>query len=818
MVINPTSSHVITEHHQGLHHSIRCLYGEATASEARRFDHLRKRRTRLLARLSFLLKCRDTNIIPTFLRVSRKNLSRRMNKTIIRTEQTLVRNAIQDTRSLLDGVSRELLSSHSSLAKRLAPEHFDLLDRITARSNESSRDHLARRHDKKLQRLTSKTAHSPTAADPLPTTVHNLSSKALTPSAISVLEKGFNFALAPTRIDKFDIISRIEASLWDVPKADADEIRFLSARILQKATPPSPNLSRAELKALHELRNDKDIVILPADKGNSTVVMDRSLYRQKMNAMLEDPVYQRLKSDPTSATLNRVKKLVKEMKELSDEDKKKLKSSDAVCPRIYGLPKRHKLGLPLRPIVSAIRSPTYALAKIMAKRLAPHTAKIASHVQNSRQFVEKLRPIRLQESDIMVSFDVVSLFTKVPIKRAIDSLRKLTSEETLSAVACCMSSTYFRFEGQFYKQVEGVPMGSPLSPVVTDIFMADFEEEAISTSSLKPSVWLRYVDDTFVIWPHGRDTLDLFLEHLNSRDPSIQFTMEVEENGMLPFLDVHVIRKPDGSLTFKVFRKKTHTDRYLNNRSHHAPNQKTGVLRTLISRAHGICDEEFVPEELEHLQKAFIRNGYDMASVQRAMNHTSQSVKPTERRKVVCLPYIHGVTDKIGRVLAQKNIAPVYLPATTIRQFLPSPKDNVPLSSSGVYLIPCATCDACYIGETGRTIHTRIEEHKRDVRLAKVTTSPVAQHVWEQNHVIDFDQVRTIARIDPYFQRIIREGLEIQNFPCPTLNRVKGMEVSGIWSLSWRDNSNRRETSRKFDKAREVNIKASDDEESNHST
>ena len=88
-------------------------------------------------------------------------------------------------------------------------------------------------------------------------------------------------------------------------------------------------------------------------------------------------------------------------------------------------------------------------------------------------------------------------------------------------------------------------MGSPLSPILANLFMEEFEEEAIDTTRTKPALWLRYVDDTFVLWRHGKDKLKPFLTHLNSRRPSITFTMEIEEEGRLPFLDTEVVRNKE---------------------------------------------------------------------------------------------------------------------------------------------------------------------------------------------------------------------------------------------------------------------------------
>ena len=126
--------------------------------------------------------------------------------------------------------------------------------------------------------------------------------------------------------------------------------------------------------------------------------------------------------------------------------------------------------------------------------------------------------------------------------------------------------------------------------------MEMFEEEVIKSASDKPSLWVRYVDDTFVIWPHGDSKLQTFLAHLNDRQDSIKFTMEKEETGSIPFF----VSKSGKKFTTSVYRKKTHTDRYIN----YQP-LKTGTISCLRNRAERVCNKESLEEERKHLQEVF---------------------------------------------------------------------------------------------------------------------------------------------------------------------------------------------------------------------
>jgi hypothetical protein len=121
--------------------------------------------------------------------------------------------------------------------------------------------------------------------------------------------------------------------------------------------------------------------------------------------------------------------------------------------------------------------------------------------------------------------------------------------------------------------------------------MENFEKMALDSAQHKPWLWLRYVDDIFVVWPHGPEQLQNFLSHVNSLRPPIQFTMEIESDSAIPFLDILVIRKEMTSTT-KVYRKPTHTGQYLNFNSNHPLNVKRGLIQSLHNRATTIAKND----------------------------------------------------------------------------------------------------------------------------------------------------------------------------------------------------------------------------------
>lgn len=249
--------------------------------------------------------------------------------------------------------------------------------------------------------------------EPTKRTVINLTGKPLDDTATAILEKGLNFAPTPASVPFTEIISSVEQAVRGLPEDKAEEIRRESCRILSRATPARSNISRAERAALWALREDTEIVVLPADKGNATVILERRDYEQKMLQLLDDPAYRKIKTDPTKKIQESTAILLKNGA-LEENDIKRLRQRSAVAPRMYGLPKTHKDGM--RPIVSKIGAPTYPLAQHLAGLLRPYVGKCAHHIRNSTDFISRLKELTLQDSDIMVSFDVVSLFTRVPLE------------------------------------------------------------------------------------------------------------------------------------------------------------------------------------------------------------------------------------------------------------------------------------------------------------------------------------------------------------------------------------------------------------------
>jgi hypothetical protein len=189
--------------------------------------------------------------------------------------------------------------------------------------------------------------------------------------------------------------------------------------------------------------------------------------------------YSRLQRDPTRVIEPKVKMSLRGWEEDLGSNKNYLAPTYSKPPHLYGLPKVHKEGLPLRAIVSSIGSPCHNLARYLLNHIRPVSGKRLSHINNSFEFIDCIKQIELEKEDQLVSFDVVSLFTSVPRQEAVIELRKRLERDTklidrttlgvdkiMELIDLCLDSTYSQLADKFHEQGRGLAIISPLSPVL----------------------------------------------------------------------------------------------------------------------------------------------------------------------------------------------------------------------------------------------------------------------------------------------------------------------------------------------------------------
>ncbi|BHF57494.1 hypothetical protein SprV_0100043600 [Sparganum proliferum] len=234
----------------------------------------------------------------------------------------------------------------------------------------------------------------------------------------------------------------------------------------------------------------------------------------------------------------------------------------------------------------------------MARKLNFLREGSSTSINSASQFLADFRGKVARPDQIMVSFDVISLFTCIPADLARDVLRKrleencdetnrpLKIDHLLQHFAFCQQ-TLFTFNGKTYVQIKGLPVGLPVSSLVAELVLQELIKVAFD--HYEPAFWRRYVDDTFVIIERSR--LADFQDLLNGIFSDIQFTRKEEHAEELPVLDVLVTRTPNGELSTTVYRKATKTTQILNYHSNHPMAHKRSCVRSLFQRVKTHCSE-----------------------------------------------------------------------------------------------------------------------------------------------------------------------------------------------------------------------------------
>ena len=401
-------------------------------------------------------------------------------------------------------------------------------------------------------------------------------------------------------------------------------------------------LTKDEMQTLKALANDKTIKVLRPDKGSGVVIIDKSDYDTKLLDILGDSTkFEKLATHTNKlrlilkleTKLTRLLGNLKRLQVITRDLYDKLRPTGSYLGRLYGLPKTHKAGLPLRPILSALKTFNYNAAKYLVKMLNPLTTNEYT-VKDSFTFVNELKNLNVDKNMTMASFDVTSLFTNIPLTETSDiisencfptddaTFHNFSKKQFFNFFNIATKDCYFTFNDTIYRQLDGVAMGSPLGPTLANIFMCHNEKHWLANCPIhfKPIIYRRYVDDTFLIFRRPQDA-DLFLDYLNSQHPNIKFTADKEKNKELHFLDINITRL-DNTFKTNTYRKPTYTGLYTLFTSFIPHNIKTHIFTNLLFRAFTFCSTyPAFHTEAAKLIQTFTKDGYPRHLLDNLLNN-----------------------------------------------------------------------------------------------------------------------------------------------------------------------------------------------------
>ena len=370
------------------------------------------------------------------------------------------------------------------------------------------------------------------------------------------------------------------------------------------------------------------------------------------------------------ASLQRFLRKLKKKNFLNEIEYDKLYPSGSAPARIYGTPQMHKFSSSdsfpkLCPIVLSIATFNYNLACFLCDFLSPLVPNDYS-CKDTFSFVSQIKNANLSKK-FLVSYDVTNLFTNVPLQKTIDIAINLlfnhnpnlniTRIELKKLFLFATSKTHFIFNSKFYNQINGVAMGSPLAPVLANIFMGFHESKWLNEYNLnKPKFHLRYVD-ILAAFDNEQDSLN-FLNFLNNRHPNIKFTIEKQNNHSIAFFGVFISGINNQNLTLQT-HKSTYTALLLNFKSFTAFSCKISLIKCLIDRSFKICNNwNSFHNDIENIKSNLIKNAYPLFLIDKVIkkyldykfSSNQNQLKDKSDVHYFKLPYISATFHTISKI------------------------------------------------------------------------------------------------------------------------------------------------------------------------
>ena len=478
-----------------------------------------------------------------------------------------------------------------------------------------------------------------------------------------------------------------------------------------------------------------------------------------------------------------------------------------MCGKLYGTAKIHKEGVPVRPIVSMVNTPNYELAKYVDQLIRPFCPKKYT-VESSFDFISKLRHFVSLNSNNnalhVVSYDVTSLFTNIPLNDVIDYVIHYIfgqsstvvgfpyDKNTFKKLLHVATEGMFSFDNKIYKQIDGIAMGNPLAPTLADFFMGHIENTIFSNpSEYFPSFYCRYVDDTFCVFSHSSHSQQ-FLNSINSVHNNIKFTVENSQNGTLPYLDVKVFAAND-DIGFTVFRKPTFTGRLLNFKSLVPKIWKRNTVHAMIFRAYHLTSSwKFFHEEVQKIKDILCFNNYPKWWLEKSLRgfldkiyapeETLQEGKVTNFHHIK-IPFYGKPSVKLKKdimallkCIGNKKAKVCFTMTRLSSYFTNKDRTSCMLLSNIVYKYTCSVDQSIfYVGETKRQLVRRANSHWHDPNSA-INKHLAACETCKKSF---FSNFKVLAKGGSSYDTEVKEALMIKKLNPPlNIQQVTGKRAA----------------------------------------
>ena len=747
-----------------------CNYNESSLKAVLNYANLIEKLHRNKINLHFNRVCKRKNIKPNFIKIAIHNKSSAAQFSKNKCEKIWLSKSIKDLYTKIDWLTLKTYKAQLMLSKLFHPLEYNNIIQQVEKTTERNMMKKRRTISQKLTKL--KTTNN-TQSDNIDHNsssikhkfykrIHNLTNINLNITETKLLEKGLKYHIE----QKYNTKTRnkhlldIENAILKTNKEHQDDIRAL---VINEITTKQPIKFKQELSTLNNLKNIKkklahnDALITKADKGNTAVIIYKSEYNCKIEEYISNSNISILRNDPTNTYLKTVNKVIN--KSTSILNKQQIyfnKMIKPTAPTITGLPKLHKPNTPIRPLINFTTSPSYRIAKFLNIWLTQNIKlEDNSSIKNNIELVDKIISIHIPSGAKLASFDVTNMYTNIPIAETLQITENLLTQnqieakkvkEAIEILKTIMQQNYFQHDNKFYTQNDGLPMGSPLSGTLANIYLNHFERTHIMNERNKYKnnilYWHRYVDDILIMFKGTHRQIEKLHKYINSIHDNIKFTLEVEINKSINFLDL-TIQNVNQKHSFKIYRKDTQTDHTIHSTSNHPAQHKYAAYNHMLHRLNNIpMAYADYNEELNTIIHIATQNGFTSNMIHQQNSKIKHKIQQQylttlytaedDTKKYITLEYNTNTSYFLKKIFGKYKYTIAYKTGQKLHRRLSSKQNRE--CDSGIYKLICNDCPRFYIGQTGRNFSQRFTEHIQEIKNGRNTQANIKSNY--ANHLI----------------------------------------------------------------------------------
>lgn len=485
-----------------------------------------------------------------------------------------------------------------------------------------------------------------------------------------------------TKIHPFKPTSKLSAPI--IGDNAVEKYLFYTKLELSEYRPEiSNNLTKMERRCLKNLKRDKSICIHKADKNNVTVIQNTCDYIAEAECQLNDGIhYEKIEKININETETKVQQLVISMKNNNEIDETTFKflnidNKKHKIPKAYFLPKIHKLDkdildainikgtnntsihVPTRPIISQCESALENMGRFLDFILLPFVKRQETYLSDTSDFIRHIELTKVREQDILVTYDITSLYTNLSFSEIENSIRKVLTENAeneaiqyeikvpqtewvLKMIHLILSLNEFTFNRNSYRQIIGASMGAVASPEICDITINNHIETILKSFEFTNKIVFhkRMRDDGIIIYRGNPAEIKQLFHMANTHHELIKFTFEINKESIV-FLDTVIYKgeryKRENILDIKCHTKNTEKFQYLHRNSNH-PN---ACFKSFI-KAEGIRILRNTSSDIEYSKRInlftekLVKRGYNKIQIQSILSkikHINRQEKLKRKQK-----------------------------------------------------------------------------------------------------------------------------------------------------------------------------------------